>query len=156
MKTSTKVIIGVLYAVVLAAGFFGGVMYQKHKTPVSAAAARGSYAAGAGTAAAGGARRGGAAGGFAGAGVTGQIVSMDSSSITVKTANGSTEIVYYSSTTPITKQAAASASDLTTGANVVVRGSSSNGTVTATNISVVPTLPTPPAGANGAPMMPAQ
>lgn len=158
----TKVVIGVLYVVVAAVFFGGGYVVAQHKSGSSSTAAAGQTAVRSGTGAAGSGaagsyagRRSGAAGGATGAnfggGVSGQIISMDSSSITVKTQAGSTAIVYYSSTTGITKQQTAATSDLTVGQNVVVRGTNSNGTVTATSISLVPTLPTMPAGAAGAP-----
>lgn len=136
--------------VVAGGSFFGGMAFQKHKGTTAATVSRTSGIAGGQFAGRSGTTRaGGTTGGFGG-GVTGQIVSMDASSITVKTQNGSTEIVYFSSSTPITKEVSAASSDLATGDNVVIRGSSSNGTVTATNISVVPTLPTIPTGAGAA------
>jgi hypothetical protein len=151
MSMRAKIVIGVLYVVVAGLFFYGGYAVG-HKGSSSSTAA-GQTATRTGTTGATGAggsyagRRGGAAGANFGGGVTGQIISMDSSSITVKTQAGSTAIVYYSGTTAVTKEQTAAASDLAVGQNVIVRGTNSSGTVTATNISVVPTLPTMPAGA---------
>lgn len=144
-----KVIIGVLYVVIAGAGFYGGYLvgHKKTTTTVSGQTATTTGAAGATGGFAG--RRGGAAGANFGGGVTGQIISMDPTSLTVKTQAGSTAIVYYSGTTAVTKEQTAAPSDLAVGQNVIVRGTNSSGTVTATNISVVPTLPTIPMGAGG-------
>jgi hypothetical protein len=153
-----KIVIGVLYVVVAGLFFYGGYAVGHKGNSSSAASQTATRAAGSTTGTTGAAgsyagRRSGAAGAAGanfGGGVTGQIISMDSSSITVKTQAGSTAIVYYSGTTAVTKEQTATASDLAVGQNVVVRGTNSSGTVTATNISVVPTLPTMPAGAAGA------
>lgn len=156
MSAKSTIIWGVVVIVVGVGAFFGGMQVQKGKTGSTTTAAQTASTAGAGGRAAGGGRYGaggtgargtGAAG--AGGGVVGQIISMDATSITVKTQSGSSEIVYFSGTTPITKEATASSSDLATGDNVVIRGTTSNGTVTATNISIVPTLPTAPTGTAG-------
>jgi hypothetical protein len=79
--------------------------------------------------------------------VAGTIFSADESGITVKTSDGSTKIILVSGSTSISLTTAGSTSDLKTGANVVVSGTSNtDGTVTATNIRLGDTL-----GLGGAP-----
>jgi hypothetical protein len=145
MNTKSLIVTVVVVIVVGVGAFFGGIQVGKAKAPSTATTptAAGTRAAGTGRGGAAGTR---GAGGAFGGGVTGQIISMDATSITVKTQAGSTEIVYFSGKTPITKEDTASSSDLATGDNVVVRGTTSSGTVTATNISIVPTLPAAPTG----------
>jgi outer membrane lipoprotein SlyB len=82
--------------------------------------------------------------------VSGSIISTDDSSITVKTADGSSKIVLISDSTKISKTEDATKSELTTGADVVVTGTSNeDGSVTATRINLGTALPAggaPPSG----------
>ncbi len=137
-KNNLLVII-IVAIVALAIGIFGGMQYQKMQTP-SFAGLNGAGANGPG----GMMRFGGR--GFGGANTTnrpviGQIVSLDNNSLTVKMTDGSTKIVVLSSSTMINKTATASKSDLTTGTNVAVFGTSnSDGSVTAQNVSINPQM----------------
>ncbi len=71
--------------------------------------------------------------------VVGSILSMDSSSITVKMADGSTKIVLFSPSTTYSNTVNASQSDLKVGGNIAVFGTTNtDGTVTATNIQINP------------------
>lgn len=71
--------------------------------------------------------------------VRGQILNIDNNSITVKEANGTTKIVVLSSTTVFVQSQKASESDLKTGNTVMVIGSTnSDGSVTASNVSINP------------------
>jgi hypothetical protein len=108
------------------AGFFGGMQFQKGKTPV-----RGQFGAN------GTFTRGAGRGGANGMAVRGQIISADNNSVTVKMMDGSTKIVILSSNTMIGKTTSGSASDLTNGSNVTVFGTTnSDGSITAQNVQV--------------------
>ncbi len=97
-------------------GFFGGMKYQQSKTPVRAT---GMF------------QRATGSRNMNGMAVRGQIISADTNSI------GSTKIVILSSTTMIGKTTTGSATDLTTGVNVIVFGNTnSDGSVTAQNVQV--------------------
>ena len=77
--------------------------------------------------------RGGMGGG---AGMTiGSILSKDASSITLKLPDGGSKIIYFASSTSITKSASSSAADLSVNGTVMVNGTSNpDGSITAQSI----------------------
>ena len=137
MKPIKPMYVIILVIVFAAAGFYGGVTYQKSKAS--------SYA---GAGAAGGyGRRFGGQGGAGGAGgpggasgmkpISGQIVSSGNNTITVKLSDGSSKIVDITGQTAINKSTKGSASDLTSGQQVTAFGSAnSDGSITAQAINV--------------------
>ena len=135
---SKKIIWGIVGIIVLVGVFFGGVSYGKGQTSSKTAAAAGTGFTGART-------RG--AGGFGGATI-GQILSETAQSITIALPSGGSEIILLDNTTPITKQASGTMSDLTVGTTVSVVGTTnSDGSVTAQSIQIRPpmaTIPTTP------------
>jgi hypothetical protein len=69
--------------------------------------------------------------------VSGEITKVDDNTIIIKTSDGGSKIVVYSTSTKVDKTSEGSKSDLKVGEKVMVVGSaSSDGTVTAQNISV--------------------
>ena len=81
--------------------------------------------------------RGGANGGV----VSGQIVSFDDKSITVQSPSGGSKVVFYSTSTEISKMATSSANDLANNENITVIGSqNSDGSVTAQSIQIRPRI----------------
>jgi hypothetical protein len=71
--------------------------------------------------------------------VTGEILSADTNSITVKLQDGSSSIVLLSSKTTINKAATASAADLTVGERVSAFGqANADGSMTATSVQINP------------------
>jgi hypothetical protein len=88
-------------------------------------------------------------GGFAGRNgggmVSGSIIAVDSNSITIQTPDGNTKIVLFGASAAISLVTQGSAADLTTGANVVVSGTTNtDGTVTATSIRLGDSLSVAP------------
>lgn len=92
---------------------------------------------------------------------SGSIVAADDTSITVKTANGSTKMILVSASTSVTKTVVGSLSDLVTGENVVISGTTnSDDTITASNIVLrsdlgfggMPGGTAPPSGEASAPV----
>jgi hypothetical protein len=128
MKNTMPLIIIVLVLVCLAGGFFGGMKYQQSKSPAFGR----QFAGASGAAGAGGNRNGSRP-------VLGQIISNDTTSITVKMQDGSTKIVIVSANTSINKAATATIADLTVGQTVSAFGTTNtDGSVTAQNIQLNP------------------
>ncbi len=113
--------------------FYGGMTYAKSQTPARPTA--GQFGAGRT-----GFARGGAAGGGA---ATGQIVTSDSTSMTIQLANSSsTQLVLLGNSTTIAKTVAGSSADLTPGTNVIVVGqANSDGSITAQSVQIRPAMP---------------
>ena len=128
-------------------GFFGGMKYAQSK----GSSVNPSFAQGVGqNRMMGGLQSGtkrvgaGPAGGF----VSGDILSKDDKSITVKMRDGSSKIVFYSGTTSVGKAVAGTAADLVTGQQVTVSGTTnSDGSVTAQQIQIRPEGSPTPVGA---------
>ncbi len=125
---NTQLIAVVILVVGLAVGFFGGIQYQKAKSPQAQSQSRGGRGSG---------RFGGANGGTA----VGQIISLDSNSITIQLQDGSSKIILLSSNTSINKTASASASNLQSGERVAIFGTTnSDGSITAQNVQINPMM----------------
>ncbi|KKP79965.1 MAG: hypothetical protein A2271_01175 [Candidatus Moranbacteria bacterium RIFOXYA12_FULL_35_19] len=72
----------------------------------------------------------------------GEIISKDDKSITIKTRDGGSKIVYFSDSTTIGKTIDGSISDLSVGNQVMVNGKNdSSGVITAQNIQIRPNSP---------------
>jgi len=130
MKKYTVHIIWVIVAIVaLGGGYFWGK-----------AAARPSFGSGSLTGTFGSSTRRTATGTAALGGLeTGQVASIDSSSITLQLPTGSSEVVFYSSSTAVTKPTTVPVSDIAVGSTVMVGGTqNSDGSFTATSIQVRP------------------
>ena len=127
MNKNTIVTISIVLIIVAAlGGFFGGMAYQKSQKTQFAG------------------RFGGRFGGGNGNNFTpvrGQVLNMDTNSITVKQMDGTTKIVVISSSTAFVESQKTTIGNLKTGNNVLVVGTSnSDGSVTATNVSINPEL----------------
>lgn len=134
----------IVLALVVVAGscFYGGMRYgQNQQIALSASQrqARGQQF--------GGGRGGaGVTGGPAGANsgfVTGDILSKDDKSITVKTRDGGSKIIFYSATTAVMKSVNGASGDLTVGESISVNGSTNqDGSVSAQSIQIRPATAT--------------
>ncbi|MFH0955907.1 MAG: hypothetical protein V1801_01680 [Candidatus Falkowbacteria bacterium] len=142
-----KMLIGFIVAVVIvgAGSFYGGMLYGKSQggkntaqnfqnfSPEERAQRFGQMGVGQ--------SRGGnriADGGF----VNGDIIAKDEKSITIKSADGGSKIVFLSNSTQIMKSVDGSALDLETGKNVTIIGSTnSDGSLTAQSIQLRPATP---------------
>lgn len=132
---SISPILGILIVLIIAGGtFFGGMQYQKSQSPSGSGQStqgnRNGQFQGRGTGNRNGLRP-----------VTGEIISSDDKSLTVKLADGSTKIVILSQTTNINKADKATVADLKTGQRVAVFGMQNpDGSVTAQNIQLNPIM----------------
>lgn len=69
--------------------------------------------------------------------ISGEVISKDDTSVTVKTRDGSTRIIFVSQTTEVTRPAKATIADLVLGSQIMAAGKQgTDGTVTATTIQV--------------------
>ena len=131
MKKNTVIIAAVVALIVGAgAGFFGGMTYQKSKTSTAADNRAGGQ----------GRRFGQGAGGQNGMRpVTGEILSIDDKSMTIKMQDGTSKIVLLSATTMISQTTPGAKTDLATGKQVLVIGmTNSDGSVSAQNVQLNP------------------
>ena len=138
----------ILVIVVGAGAFFGGMKYDQSQR-ASQFAARGAGAgqqgAGAGAAGRAGGQRGAGAGmqnGGAGDFAGGQVTAKDDTSITVKTRNGGSQIVFFAPSTTIDKSVVGVSSDLSVGQQVMANGKNNpDGSLAATTIQIRPDTP---------------
>jgi len=148
MKSShiAAIVLGVV--IVGGGAFYGGTLYAKGTQPPRGSGNR-TFAQGfpQGGSGALGAGLGGRA---AGGGFTnGEVVSKDDKSVTVKGRDGSSKVIFYSTSTTIGKMTSGTIDDLTQGTNVMVVGTTnSDGSITANSIQLRPDMPQgSPAGA---------
>lgn len=135
MKNNQIFLVFALLVVVGGGAFYGGMKYQQGKIST---ASGGTFANGTRGVGRGGAGMvGNRAGGFRP--VNGDIISADSTSITVKLPDGSSRIVLITDKTVINKANVAAQTDLVAGEKVAVFGSTNtDGSVTAQSIQLNP------------------
>ncbi len=132
MKAQQIVFTIILVLAVGAAAFWGGIEYQKGKTPMMGRGAQ-----------AGLQGRNGGQGRFGGrngeTGARGQVISSNDNGITVKLPDGSSKIVIISSGTQVGKQQPAAKSDIQNGDTVMVFGTAnSDGSINAQSVQINP------------------
>ena len=73
---------------------------------------------------------------------SGEIISADEQSVTVKLQNGGSKIIFFSDSTKITKTAEGAVADLTAGETIMVSGTANqDGSITAETIQLRPAVP---------------
>lgn len=126
-KHGVAVVIGV---VLLGASFYGGMVYSKQSLTSQFGNRAGGVMGGARTA-------GGMVRGNLGGAVSGQILTKDATSMTVKMQNGSTRLVLLGEKVQVSKGVVGSATDLTQGTEVSVFGAANaDGSVTAQTVQI--------------------
>jgi hypothetical protein len=148
MSSKKCVIIIVVVAIIVGTGaFFGGTAYEKNSLSKQGLlrSANGGPGAASQQGRQGGRSFGGAQGGNGapnganGSFVTGDVISKDDKSITVKTRDGGSKIVFFSDSTTVGESISGSSADLSNGQQVMVSGkTNSDGTLTADNIQIRP------------------
>ncbi len=139
MNNNAKKVLPTIAAVIVvgAVMFAGGYKYAIAKS-ASGNKGAGNYQAGVGV----NFRQGGARGGRGGAGmmggfVSGEILSKDATSLTVKMRDGSSKIILLSATTKVMKSVAGTSDNLQVGSNVMVTGdTNADGSVTAQSLQL--------------------
>lgn len=131
-----NLIVTIVLVLVMGVGcFYGGMYYQKSKTPSFGRMGNAMGRTGQNQQMPGGRMQTGERRQFLP--VNGEISSMDGNTITVKGQDGSSKIVVYSTSTNINKAVKIEASDLKVGDEVMVMGTAdASGTITAQTISV--------------------
>lgn len=151
MDKNHKIAMVVLVIVVGAGAFYGGMKYDQSQR-ASQFASRGAgsgQGVGVGTAGRAGGSRGagmqgvgvqnGGAGDFSG----GEVTAKDDTSVTIKTRNGGSQIVFFAPSTTVGKSVTGSTSDLVVGQQVMANGKNNpDGSLAATNIQIRPETPT--------------
>ncbi len=131
MKQNTAVLVLVVALVFGVGGFFAG-KYMGNTSGTSRFAGQGNRGFGSSGTFGAGARGGNRP-------VTGQILSSDAQSITVKLADGSTKIVLLTGSTQINQATAATKDDLKTGTTIAAFGvTNADGSVTAQSVQINP------------------
>lgn len=134
-----KKIIGAIVICLVVAGisFYGGMKYSSLKSSASQLANRASFSQNGGTRGIAGARGGINSGGL----ISGQILSIDSTTMTVKLNNGGSKIVFYSPVTKVEKTVSGLVTDVVIGNQVMITGTTnSDGSINATSIQLRPVL----------------
>jgi hypothetical protein len=141
-----KKILPVFIAIVIIVGggaFYGGIKYAESK---GGSAMRNGFPDFGKLSPEDGQRFAGGTGGRGGAAnfTSGEIISRDDKSVTIKLPNGGSKIIFFSDSTKITKSTEGTAIDLTVGETIVANGvANQDGSITAETIQLRPAMPTP-------------
>lgn len=148
MNNKNNLIGGIIVLIIaIAGGFYAGMQYGAKNLSAKNAQdqqGRGGFANGGmgGMQRAGGAQRGGMQNGPANGGgdfAGGEIIAKDDTSITIKTRDGGSKIVFFSEKTMIDKSVSGAINDLAVGQQITANGKlSGDGTITAQNIQIRP------------------
>ncbi len=135
MNKTVKIIVGLI---VVATLFYGGVLYgKKHPASSQAMAVRTGQFGSQGIRGGRGLQAGGGV-------VFGDVLSRDAQSITVKTRDGGSKLVFIATSTSFSKVVKSSVSDVYVGMRVSVSGTANtDGSVTANSIQETPATTTP-------------
>jgi len=133
MNNKKTIIIAV---VLIAISFFAGSKYSQREASAASTNSRTAFAGG-------GAGFRGLRGGANGGGASGEVISKDSQSITVKMRDGSSKIIFVGDNTPVMKAVSGSLSDIKVGSQITSIGTTnSDGSITAQSIQIHPATTT--------------
>jgi hypothetical protein len=134
-----KKILPIIIALIIVGGgaFYGGMSYEKSKVP-SDFSQRFQEMGAAGM----GLRGGNIGQDNAGSGfVSGEVISKDETSLTVKLRDGGSKIVFFSASTQVSEMAAGAVADIVVGEQVMITGTQNDdGSYTAKTIQLTPRL----------------
>jgi len=139
MKKIISIILVIIVAGILSGGaFYGGMKYGENKTTPGISQERQQRFQQMGASAAG--AMGGRSGNQAESNfVTGEIISKDDKSITLKLRDGGSKIIFFSDTTEVDKFTTGSSNDLEVGKTVMVTGKTNqDGSITAQSMQLRP------------------
>jgi len=141
-KNKAIIITTIIVLVATGVGFYGGIQYQKSQKVKAPSGFQGGLQNGSGKTTEIGKNGAGEVARNGNQPIYGEITSIDDTGIMVKTADGGSKIVIFSSSTKVNKTTEGSKSDLTKGATVMVIGTTgTDGTITAQTVSIGDQLP---------------
>ena len=130
-----KLTMGIIGALIISTSFYGGIKYNQGQNTASVADVNSGSIQRGGMRGGGRGMRGG--GGF----LSGEVLSVDDKSITLKLKDGGSKIIFVSDSTTITKSDAGTLNDMSVGKQVSVMGTTNpDGSVTGESIQIRPTL----------------
>ncbi len=133
------IVAAVIAGAVGAAGFFGGMTYQKSKQPVLTRAGLVQMRDRMGSGNTANPPANPMRAGFSGGMTSGEVINTDGQSLTVKTPDGSSKIIILSANTKYTKSAEATSTEVSVGTTVMITGTANtDGSITATSIQLNP------------------
>jgi hypothetical protein len=148
MKMKHIMLVALVIVVIAGGAFYGGVQYEKgiaakvvspavrNFVPGNRQSDGANQTGGRGMGQNSGMRRGGPNGGSF---LSGEILSKDEKSLTIKTSDGGSTIVYFTDALGVRKTEMGSLTDLATGQQVMVNGKSNpDGSLSAETVSLVP------------------
>ena len=144
-----NILTGIVVVAVAGVSFWGGMTYAKSKTPTPGNFVGANAAGGMGGQFRNGqgGQAGGARGGMMGGAVTGEVISKDDKSVTVKLRDGGSKIVFFSASTQVSKMASGVMEDVKVGEQITVTGTTnSDGSVIGTTIQLRPAFTSSTAG----------
>ena len=136
MKNSLISSLLVCAVVFFGVGFYSGKTYQSKQAPANSVSdtASGGFNRGEGSGGRGG------RGGFGGM-TMGEVVSKDSSGLTLKLRDGGSKVIFVTTSTIVGHMTTGTMDDITTGSNVAVNGATnSDGSITANSIQIRPIM----------------
>lgn len=140
MKKITLIIAGIL--IIGGGSFYAGTKYDQNKILAARSASGLANFSGLRQIGAGGQTAGQRGVRASGGLVSGEVVSKDDKSITVKLQDGGSKIVFFTPSTPITKSVSGVSQDISPGQQVIVTGTAnSDGSVNAQSIQLRQSLP---------------
>jgi hypothetical protein len=142
-----KIYMGVVICLVVAGlSFWGGMIYAGKNITAANASRQGGFNQNGFNQNGGGTRQVSRGGANAGGLVSGEVLSVDSKSITVKLRDGGSKIVLFSPTTKVEKTVDGVTTDVVVGKQVSITGTANtDGSVSATSIQVRPLIAMPQA-----------
>jgi hypothetical protein len=144
MAKSNQTLIVITFILVTAGAFFGGMKYAESKSAASTANKNGLVGLQNGQGQNFRGQNGGFGRGANGGGTSGEILSMDDKSITVKLRDGGSKIIFFSPSSKITKSVDGAVSDLKVGESIMAAGTAnSDGSLTAQTIQLRPNMLNP-------------
>jgi hypothetical protein len=136
-----NIIISIVVCVAIAGiSFWGGMVYARKNITSANTSRQGQFGQGGFNQNSSGKMVQGARGGIGGGAVSGEIISKDDTSMTIKIRDGGSKIVFFSPVSKVEKTVDGTVADITVGKTVMITGTpNSDGSINAASIQIRPT-----------------